>query len=227
MEKLKFFSILLFIFHASLHALTWDDVARKDKIYLYAGDVPKNPNYGRYVGLSLTQNNHNHVLQDVTHFIPLPDDSVEIYQSEDVFEHIEYDQLIFVINEAYRILKPNGLLRISVPDYRCDVLYARSIKDDQGNLLFDPGGGGYYQDGKVLGGGHVWFPTIEQVKSLCEATAFGRNGRIEYLHYYDSNGVSITHRIDYRKGYIKRTPDHDDRVKNPYRVMSIVVDLYK
>ena len=52
-------------------------------------------------------------------------------------------------------------------------------------------------------------------------------GKINYLHYYDNNNNSITNKIDYSKGYVRRTPDHDNRVKNPYRAMSIVVDCYK
>ena len=37
----------------------------------------------------------------------------------------------------------------------------------------------------------------------------------------------VTHKIDYSKGHIHRTPDTDQRVQNPYRPMSIVVDCYK
>jgi len=33
--------------------------------------------------------------------------------------------------------------------------------------------------------------------------------------------------IDYQKGYISRTSDNDERVMNPCRPLSIVVDIYK
>ena len=49
----------------------------------------------------------------------------------------------------------------------------------------------------------------------------------DYEIYYDENGNSVTKKIDYSKGYVIRTPDHDKRVQNPYRAMSLVVDLYK
>ncbi len=39
--------------------------------------------------------------------------------------------------------------------------------------------------------------------------------------------IILLQKIDYSKGYIYRTPDHDSRVKNPYRPMSIVVDCHK
>ena len=143
-------------------------------------------------------------------------------------EHLEYSTLKKSINDIFRVLKPGGLFRLSMPDYNCDVLYNRSEKDDNGNIIFDKGGGGrYYRTNKkVIAGGHVWFPVFNSVKSLLESTNF-LNDKINYLHYYDENNNPITNRIDYSKGYISRTPDHDNRVKNPYRPMSIVVDCYK
>lgn len=143
-------------------------------------------------------------------------------------EHIEYDLLKDSINDIYRLLKPGGLFRLSMPDYKCDVLYNRSEKDKNGNIIFDQRGGGTYDimNKKVIGGGHVWFPKFSSVKSLLELTHFS-NDKINYLHYYDNNNIPVTNKIDYNKGYISRTPDNDDRIKNPYRPMSIVVDCYK
>ena len=154
--------------------------------------------------------------------LPFDDNSVDSFQSEDVFEHINYDKLIDIINDIYRILKPNSLFRLSMPDYRCDVLYKRSIYDFYGNIVYDPGGGGTFENP-----GHVWFPNYDNVKTLLENTLFKNDGRIEYLHYWNNRESFVAKNIDYSKGYIKRTPDHDERVKNPYRPMSIVIDLYK
>ena len=219
--------ISLAIIHINIIALTWDKLSSTSYIYLYAGDVPKTTHYKHCIGLSLRQNNQNHIKHNITTPMPIPENYVDQYQSEDVFEHIEYKKLVAVIDEIYRVLKPGGLLRISMPDYRCDYLYNRAWKDENGNVFFDPEGGGKYQNGKVINGGHLWFPTIEQVTQLLEQTKFHIHGYIEYLHYYDSEGKSITYPIDYSLGHIKRTPDHDERVQNPYRTMSIVVDLYK
>ena len=33
--------------------------------------------------------------------------------------------------------------------------------------------------------------------------------------------------IYYSLGFVLRTPDHDERTQNPFRSLSIVVDLYK
>ena len=207
--------------------MIFQDILKKEQIYLYCGDY--NGNNKSFIGLSLHQSNDSHIKHDITLKTPLFDNSVDIIQSEDVFEHIDYEKLHNVIDEFYRILKPGGLLRISVPDYRCDVLYNRSVKDSFGNVIFDKGGGGSYDQKtkKVIGGGHVWFPNYEKVSELLCNSAFKKEGIIEFLHYYDENNTPVMKSIDYQKGYIQRTPDHDKRVQNPRRPMSIVVDCYK
>ena len=202
----------------------FSDLRKKKKVLLYAGDVPSMEEYSKSIGLSLTQWNKNHIKHDVLNKYPLNDNSIDIYQSEDVFEHINYEQLPVVINEIFRILKKDGLFRLSLPDYNCDILYERSQKNENGEIVFDSFGGGEFADGKVINGGHVWFPTYINVKELLEKTDFKN---ITFLHYYDEMGKGITNKIDYSKGFVMRTPDNDDRVKNPYRPMSLVVDCLK
>ena len=210
--------------------MKFEDIVNNDNIYLYLGDMSiqrriyTNTNF---IGLSLTNENEYHIKHDVTKPLPLKDNTVDLIQSEDVMEHIEYNMLQQTINDIYRVLKPGGLFRLSMPDYNCDILYNRSEKDSNGNIIFDIGGGGEYDrvNNKVVKGGHVWFPVLSLVKSLLESTDFV-NDKINYLHYYDSN-TPVTNKIDYSKGYISRTPDNDIRVQNPYRPMSIVVDCYK
>lgn len=201
-------------------------ITKRNYIYLYAGDVPSQSEYTEKgaVGLSLFRNDRRHIRHDITKPYPLADETVDVYQAEDVFEHIEYEKLVGVINEIHRVLKHGGYFRLSIPDYRCDVLRKRCIYDESGNIAFDPCGGGEFRDGKVVGGGHVWFPTYEKVKELIEKSLFKKYC---FYHYYNENNQSITNEIDYSKGYVMRTPDHDERVQNPYRAMSIVVDMFK
>ena len=140
---------------------------KRENIYLYAGDIPPMAVYKEYIGLSLTQRNANHIKHNVLKKYPLKDNTVDRYQSEDVFEHINYEHLHLVINEIYRVLKKGGLFRLSLPDYECDILKERTLKNDKGELIFDPLGGGKFIDGKVLNGGHLWFPKYSNVKELC------------------------------------------------------------
>ena len=212
--------------------MNFDKIKNNTNIYLYAGTYIKSPinenNTIPFIGLQLQECNNYNIQHNVLNKMDLYNNSVDIYQSEDVFEHIEYNELCNVINEIYRVLKPGGLFRFSMPDYRCDVLYNRSEKNEKNEIIFDPNGGGNYdyENKKVINGGHVWFPRYKTVKLLLDKTNFERN-KINFLHYYDENNNSITKIIDYSKGYIHRTPDHDNRVNNPYRPMSIVIDCYK
>ena len=202
----------------------FEDLSAMENIYLYAGDIPDMKEYDKYIGLSLNEWNKNHIKHNVINKYPLQDNCVNIYQSEDVFEHIEMEKLPEIINEIYRILKPKGVFRLSLPDYRCDFLYERTQKNSNGELQFDALGSGDFINGKVVNGGHLWFPTYEKVKKILDSTDFEI---INFLHYYNETGEGITNKIDYSIGYVRRTPDNDDRVKEPYRPLSIVVDCIK
>lgn len=218
--------------------LTWETLLRQPKIYLYAGRLPVGPRtdwrgidrrkWVPFVGLNLSGPGPFQLQHDITQRMPLKNDTVAIYQSEDVMEHIEYERLVPTINEIYRVLEPGGLFRLSVPDYRCNVLVERSAKTATGEIYYDPGGGGRYDSKlkRVVDGGHLWFPVYETTKALLGRTNFNSEN-VYFRHYYDETGSPVLHDIDYSLGYIARTPDHDERVQKPRRPMSIVVDCYK
>ena len=202
--------------------ITWKQIRELESIKLYAGDLLNHLGYPDFIGLSITKIDDKHILQDATKPIPLKDNTVDIFVSEDVFEHIQYNKLPSIISEIYRILKPGGLFRWATPDYGCDILQNRTEKDGKGQLIFDPVGGG-----SLAAPGHTWFPRIESVKQLLSKSIFYTDGKIEYLHYYEMDGSPIMREIDHSIAPIKRTPDFDDRVKDPRRPMSLVVDLFK
>lgn len=47
---------------------------------------------------------------------PFPDASFDVVYSSHVLEHFTQDQAKFLLQEARRVLKPHGILRLSVPD---------------------------------------------------------------------------------------------------------------
>ena len=205
---------------------SWKDVLSSSERYLYAGDITRPELFKDYYGLSINKNNRTHILHDLNKKFPLPNNCIDRFISEDVFEHIELNQIPIILDEIHRVLKPNGLLRIGLPDYRFDIYKERSFYDSKGNIVFDPDGGGRFANWKVLGGGHVWFPTFETVQKLLTNSKF-ETEKIQFLHYYSPEGESVTRSIDYSVGHISRTPDNDARANNPYRAMSIVVDVRK
>ena len=204
---------------------TWQSLT-SDK--LYAGHLfPALAQYPTHIGLTIGQADSRNIAHDIRLPMPIPDQSIAIYQAEDVFEHVPYPDIPAILEDIYRALRSGGLFRLSVPDYRCDVLRGRSVTNDAGDIVFDPGGGGRFEGGRVVDGGHIWFPTIETVRSLFENSSFAHRGRVDYLHYTAPDGASVLKPIDYALGFVKRTPDNDPRVANPRRAMSIVVDAWK
>ena len=60
--------------------------------------------------------NREVVYMDATKPLPFPDNSLDYIFSEHIFEHISYRDGSRFIKECYRILKPEGRIRISTPD---------------------------------------------------------------------------------------------------------------
>ncbi len=55
---------------------------------------------------------------DLRRGIPFPDNSVDAIYSSHFFEHLTYRDGQAVMAEAYRVLKPGGLISVCVPDAR-------------------------------------------------------------------------------------------------------------
>ena len=205
-----------------------------EPIFLYHGEIlDEKMRYSvtnkKFIGLSLVQDDTNHIQCDIKNGYPLKDDCVFIYQSEEQLMKYPENILINLINEIYRILKPDGLFRLSLPDYNCDVLRNRSIIDEKNNVIFDEFVNGkltYDYNGDIVREPFTtcWYPTKKKVEEILLQTKFKN---IEFIHYYQDTESPITNEIDYSLGFVKRTPDYDNRVMNPYRPMSIVVDCYK
>lgn len=189
------------------------------QIKLYAGDIcdevhMSEPNL---YGLSINKADSRHILHDITERYPLPDNSIYAYQAEDVLEHIEISKLTDTINEVFRILKNQGLFRICLPDYFSPYLRNISMKNKSGNIIFDPTGGGNYDENGVSNGGHIWFPNYLNVHDLLTRTMFEK---IDFLCYHTQRGELIKKEIDFTKGYV-------NRIANKQNIYSIVVDCYK
>lgn len=106
----------------------------KGKIIIYAGKMNnikyskiknKYPN-SKIIGLcydfnelkSFEYNIKNHIKFDITNKHPFNNNSIDMYISEHVFEHISFEKLNNILTDIYRILKKNGILLISLPEYR-------------------------------------------------------------------------------------------------------------
>jgi hypothetical protein len=77
--------------------MKWEDVYKNSNIYLYCGDLPKQRieyTQKNFVGLSLNRSDEYHIIHNINNRFNINDNTVDIVQSEDVMEHIEYDKLI-------------------------------------------------------------------------------------------------------------------------------------
>jgi len=148
------------------------------------------------------------IFHDIETPFPLPDNSVDRIHSEDCFEHIEITKYPTILKELHRILKPGGLFRLAVPDYRNpkDRFCLQKGFDPRNNL-------------------HITLTTYDKLKPILENSPF----RVNYLHYWKNDNEFVQNDIDYTMGYIKRTPDNDERNKgeNKLYVTSLVCDLTK
>src|SRR5690606_16778965 len=52
----------------------------------------------------------------ITDRFSFSDNSIDVVYSSHTIEHLSYDEASFVFKESYRVLRPNGLIRIVVPD---------------------------------------------------------------------------------------------------------------
>lgn len=69
---------------------------------------------------------------DLRKGIPLSYESLEGIFTEHTLEHISFEDSLFVLKEFYRLLKPKGNLRITVPDGGLYIdLYSRSINGEK------------------------------------------------------------------------------------------------
>ena len=106
---------------------------------LIEGDVQYED--GRFVGFSVCNPIHSKdVKLSSAEKFPLPDNSVDAFQTEDVMEHIPYEKIIVLFNEIYRILKPGGLNIYTVRnehdgDYKRGIHRGEDMYENEGFIV--------------------------------------------------------------------------------------------
>ncbi len=203
--------------------MTFEQLDLSKNIKLYAGTIYDEVHYNDpdLFGLSIDRVDEKHIFHDITNKYPLPDNCISNYQAEDVLEHIGLEKIVLTINEIYRILKPGALFRICLPDYFSSYLSDITLKNENGECVFDPTGGGVLKADGVYEGGHVWFPTYKKMKEILDKTFFQH---YDFLCYHTEDGELVKREIDFSKGYINRVPQHNNDQSVIY---SIVIDCIK
>lgn len=205
---------------------------------LYFGNIyPHERQYtvGNFVGLAINPKFDRDIGHNAYRRLPIDDGSVAKVQAQDVFEHLEFDKIPAILDEIYRVLAPNGVFRLSVPDYRSPVLKVRSAYDEHGNVIADLMMGGRVRYDAVSrqrkvefspgGESHLWFPTYEKINQMISRSAIGRCGTIKFYHCFLPNGSAVCEPFPENDMPVMRAPPSDMRANG--QPVSIIVDFIK
>ncbi len=205
--------------------------------YLYFGSLGPHerqfqvPNF---VGLALEPKHEREVRHDLTQALPYGDNSIAKIQAQDVLEHLPFDKAPFVLDEIYRVLKPGGVFRLSVPDYRSPVHKRRSVYDWRGRVTGDllmgaePWFDDITGDARIRfagdGEAHLWFPRYELVTHLVLKSEI-RKSTIKFYQGFLDDHTYLAEPFPEDDMFVVRALPHDRRAAG--QPVSIVADFVK
>lgn len=205
--------------------------------YLYFGNLGPHerqfqiPNF---IGLALRPKHEREIKHDLTAPLPYCGDSIAKIQAQDVLEHLPFDKVSFVLDEIYRVLRPAGIFRLSVPDYRSPVHKRRSVYDWRGRVTGDlfMGAQPYFDDAsgdariRFAGDGeaHLWFPRYELITHLVLKSEI-RKSTIRFYQGFLDDHTYLAEPFPEEEMFVVRALPHDRRAGG--QPVSIVADFVK
>lgn len=95
-----------------------------------------------YIGIDVRKFDEVEVVLDLEKdTLPFKDNSIDAMNCEQVLEHLECKGLFHIIDECWRVLKPEGFIRITVPRFPCGV----SVLHPDHKRFFMPDTFGFFQ----------------------------------------------------------------------------------
>lgn len=208
------------------------------EIYLYFGNLgPHERQYQvpNFVGLALKPTHDREIAHDLRNPLSHADGSVAKVQAQDVFEHLPLDLIPRILDDIFRVLKPGGVFRLSVPDYRSPLLKRRSVYDSEGEILadlmmstsvdYDAGSTSAKASFATDGTAHVWFPTYEKILDLILKSNIRKCDHIEFYQYFQTDRAYVVKDIPENEMIVQRSVPYDMRAGGA--PISIVVDFIK
>lgn len=190
---------------------------------------------GRFVGLAFAPKYPRDIRHDAYDRLALPDDCIRRIQSQDVFEHLEYERIPAIFDDIHRVLAPGGMFRLSLPDYLSAPLRRRSVFDANGQILgdlmmgakvgYDSASGGVAVRFTTDGDAHVWFPDYQQVARLILRSSIRFCRRIEFHHYHLTASSWVCNPFPDEGMPVMRAPPRDMRANGA--PVSLIVDFLK
>lgn len=205
--------------------------------YLYFGSLgPQERQYRipNFTGLALKPAHDREIAHNAVDPLPFADGSIAKVQAQDVFEHLPFERVPQVMDEVWRVLKPGGVFRLSVPDYRSPVLERRSVYDFRGRVIGDlmMGASPYFDgasgDARVRfsedGEAHLWFPRYELVTHLILKSQL-RKAEIKFYQCFLDDHSFLCEPVPENEMFVQRAAPHDRRAGG--QPVSIVADFFK
>jgi len=205
--------------------------------YLYFGSLgPHERQYqvANFTGLAIAPAHDRERAHDATGPLPFADNSIAKVQSQDVFEHLPFEKIPFVLDEIHRVLKPGGVFRLSVPDYRSPVHKRRSVYDFRGRVVgdllmgaepwFDAATGDARVRFREGGDSHLWFPRYELITHLILKSEI-RKSDIRFYQGFLDDHTFLAEPLPDDELHVQRALPHDRRAGGA--PISLVVDFVK
>jgi len=205
--------------------------------YLYFGSLGQHERQfqiANFVGLALQPAHEREIRHNLTDPLPYADNSIAKVQAQDVLEHLPFEKVPFVLDEIYRVLKPGGTFRLSVPDYRSPVQKRRSIYDARGRVIGDllMGATSYLDqatgDARVKfsedGEAHIWFPRYELITHLVLKSQL-RKAQIHFYQAFLDDHTYLCEPVPEDEMFVQRAAPHDRRAGGA--PTSIIADFVK
>lgn len=206
--------------------------------YLYFGSLGTNERQFKipnFVGLALFPAHDREIKQNALDPLPFEGNTIEKIQSQDVFEHLPFERLPFVLDEVYRVLAIGGVFRLSVPDYRSPLLKKRTVYDSShrpigdlmmgAKLAYDSKTGLAKVEFASDGNAHLWFPKYELLLHLILKSHIRKCGNIKFYQGFLSDDEFLCDPIPENEMFVTRSVPNDNRAGG--KPISIVVDFIK
>lgn len=85
------------------------------KLYLHLGCG--GINHEKFINIDGLPAPHIHYIREIDNLSPFKDNSVDLIYASHCLEHFSHQKVSHVLSEWFRVLKTDGILRLSVPDF--------------------------------------------------------------------------------------------------------------
>lgn len=110
-------------------------------LHLGCGEI----NHPKFINIDGRPASHVHFVRSIDNLSPFKSRSVDLIYASHCLEHFSHTQVSGVLTEWFRVLKSDGILRLSVPDFDCLIEIYKTCGNDIGIIMNPLMGGQDYK----------------------------------------------------------------------------------